>query len=224
MLTTLTSKRRHVNLHSWGFWASAFLVSIPVFFQAPLVRTAPQLSLGLTLFWLGLSYMLRLRSGTRLWGSLLFGFTLSWWCGSLYWGWLRFDPVWHLPIEALGFPLALLALRHFRAGAYFYAGSFVGTALTDLYIWSVDLTPWWVRMMRDESPQNLSVVMNGALTQMHSLPGVLWAVAISGVLLVSGMIGLRKRNIYALTFAGAVLSTLFVDALFWAGSMFLAGQ
>ena len=38
------------------FCASAFLVSIPVFFQAPLVRVLPWLSLLLTAFWFGLSW------------------------------------------------------------------------------------------------------------------------------------------------------------------------
>jgi hypothetical protein len=186
------------------------------------VRIAPVLSLVMTLGWVALGYWLSQRPKTKLLGDLLLGFALSWWCGSMYWGWLRIDPVLHLPVEALGFPLAWLARKSFPVGSYFFAGSFVGTALTDAYIWAVGLTPWWVQLMQDERPQNMSLAMTGALTQMHSLPGVLWAIVISAVLLIIGLVALRWRTPHTWAFAGAVLNTLFVNALFWAGAMIVA--
>ncbi|HEY9657520.1 MAG TPA: DUF3120 domain-containing protein, partial [Allocoleopsis sp.] len=48
------------RLNWWLFAAAAFLVSVPVFIQAPLVRSLPWVSLGMTVGWLWLS--LRLRS------------------------------------------------------------------------------------------------------------------------------------------------------------------
>jgi len=206
-----------------GGWLAAFLVSVPVFFQAPLVRAFPWLSLCLTLFWLGLSFWLRGRKETALWGSVLFGFTLSWWCGSLYWGWLRTEPLWHLPVEALGFPVAWLARRQFRVGVAFYTGSFLGTALTDLYIWAVNLTPQWVQVMQDESAPTMGQAMGGALAQMASPVGYAAALLVSGLLLGLGLWAVRRRTLASRIWAGAVLSTLVVDALFWGTAMVLAG-
>jgi hypothetical protein len=81
------------------------LVCLPVFVAAPLVRYSPWLSLAMTLGWLGLSWRLYSRPRTRIWGDLLYGFTLTWLAGSFYWGWLRWEPLWHMPVEALGIPM-----------------------------------------------------------------------------------------------------------------------
>jgi len=104
--------------------ASAFLVSAPVFVQAPLVRSLPVVSLVGTIVWVWLSLYLSQRSATRVWGEIVAGFSWTWLSGSLYWGWLRTEPLWHLPIEALGLPLAILALRKgwCRIGVLFYLG------------------------------------------------------------------------------------------------------
>ena len=91
--------------------AAVFLVSVPVFIQAPLVRNLPVVSLVGTLVWSWLSLYLCQRDRTRVWGELLTGFTWTWLSGSLYWGWLRAEPLWHLPIEALALPLALWGLK-----------------------------------------------------------------------------------------------------------------
>jgi len=71
------------------FAASVFLVSVPVFFEAPLVRYLPLVSLILTGGWFWLSRWLMSQSATAVWGDLLMGFTGSWLAGSLYWGGLR---------------------------------------------------------------------------------------------------------------------------------------
>jgi hypothetical protein len=95
------------NAHWRIFFASVFLVSVPVFIEAPLVRTVPVLSVLLTLGWVGLSYVLLQKHHTWLWGDLLLGFAGSWFAGSIYWGWMRWEPLWHLPIECLALPLPL---------------------------------------------------------------------------------------------------------------------
>jgi hypothetical protein len=223
LLPLTVSPPARAQAQSLGFWVAVGLVSVPVFFQAPLVRAFPVLSLVMTIFWLGLSYGLRLRKETALLGSILFGFTLSWWCGSLYWGWLRSEPFWHLPVEALGFPIAWVARRHFRAGFAFYCGSFLGTALTDLYIWAVNLTPQWIEVMKDETPQAMGPVMGDALAQMATPLGYLWAVAVSAALLAMGLWALKTRSLTGHVWAGAVLSTLAVGVIFWGTAMIYAG-
>ena len=92
----------------WAVFATAiFLVSVPVFFQAPMVRQLPWLSLGMTGFWLWLSLKLLQNRETNIWGDLLLGFTWTWFTGSIYWGWLRFEPLLHLPVEAIFVPCLL---------------------------------------------------------------------------------------------------------------------
>ncbi len=59
------------------FAAAVFLVSVPVFIEAPLVRSLPTLSLGLTAFWVCLSFALMSRPSTQVWGDLLLGFSWS---------------------------------------------------------------------------------------------------------------------------------------------------
>ena len=137
-------------------------MSLPVFAQAPLVRHAPWVSLVLTFAWLGVSlHLMSLRSG-KIWGSLLYGFTLTWLAGSLYWGWLRAEPLWHMPVEAIALPLAVWGLwRGFaRIGNYFYLGSLFGTAITDLYIHTVGLLPQWRAAMQ---PRVSEVILTGTM-------------------------------------------------------------
>ena len=57
---------------------AGFLVSVPVFIQAPLVRQFPWLSLGFTLVWVALSLWLMGRPKQAIWGDLLLGFSWSW--------------------------------------------------------------------------------------------------------------------------------------------------
>jgi hypothetical protein len=78
------------------------------------------------------------------------GFGWIWLTGSIYWGWLRWEPVVHLPVEALGLPIAIACLRcgRGRVGSYFFLGSLLGTAVTDLYINWMNLFPNWRQLMR----------------------------------------------------------------------------
>jgi hypothetical protein len=205
-----------------------FLVSVPVFFQAPLVRIAPSISLLATLGWLLVSLWLCTQERWRLWGDLLFGFTLSWWAGTLYWGWLRTEPMLHLPVEAIPLPIAAIALLfgYFRNGSLFFLGSLLGTCLTDFYCMSIGLMPWWERMMNAENNASaLATVLPAALAQMHTPVGGVLAAGVALVLLAITLWAMRSKELPMWTFAGAVFSTLLVDGLFWlSANLYLVGS
>jgi Protein of unknown function (DUF3120) len=201
----------------WLFFAAAaFLVSVPVFFQAPLVRVLPGFSLVATLGWLWLSLFLRNRPSTHLIGDLLLGFSLTWLAGSIYWGWLRWEPLWHLPIEAIALPFTLVCLSKGwgKVGNWFYLGSLFGTAMTDAYFYLMDLLPSWRQVMQAE-PDSLQPIFQNAIAQIQTPAGGGWAIALIAALLTVGCIPLRSQQLHHWVFAGAVLSTLLVDGLFW---------
>ena len=198
------------------FLAASFLVSVPVFIQAPLVRLLPLLSLLLTLGWVSLSFVLLKKPKTQIWGDLLLGFSWSWLAGSIYWGWLRWEPLIHLPVEAIGLPFALWCLRQGwgKVGNWFYLGSLFGTAVTDTYFYLVDLIPSWRQLMQVE-PELAIKVLQDATTHVNSPWGIAWAIALLGVLLGVGTLPLRLGQLHWWAFSGAVLSTILVDGLFW---------
>ena len=113
---------------------AALLVLLPVFLQAPWVRASP---MGATLFTPGLLALgvVLERRGQGPWsaiGAMLVGFAGSWLGGSLFWGWWRVHPLWHLPIEGFAVPLALGGLgSRWRLAGAFYLASLLGTAATD---------------------------------------------------------------------------------------------
>lgn len=196
--------------------ASSLLISVPVFFQAPLVRTFPLASLVLTGGWLACATKLNENERTAPWGDLLVGFAWTWLAGSIYWGWFRGQPYWHLPIEAIGLPFALWGLKHQKGkiGHCFYIGSLLGTAITDLYFYLVHLIPHWRQIMRG-SPDQAADVVHEALAQMQTSWGYGCAGALVGILLLLGCVSLISTQLHWRAFGGAVLSTLLVDGLFW---------
>lgn len=200
------------------FWTAAFLVSVPVFIQAPLVRYYPEFSLGLTVFWVGLGIWLLKKPKISLWGDLLLGFSWSWLAGSLYWGWWRWEPLIHIPMEAIGLPFVLWGLSKGRGkvGNLFYLGSLLGTAITDLYFYLTGLIPYWRQLMTVELDPNLvSPIFHNALAQIQTPWGISWAIVLLNLLLAIGIYPLQKRVCYWWAFSGAVLSTILVDGLFW---------
>ncbi|MFQ3614981.1 MAG: DUF3120 domain-containing protein, partial [Cyanobacteriota bacterium] len=200
---------------------AALLVSLPVFLQAPLVRYAPWVSLVLSLGWLALSLHLYSQTRTRIWGDLLYGFTLTWLAGSLYWGWLRFEPLWHMPVEALGIPIVGWGARQrfARIGTWFYLGSLWGTAVTDLYIHSVGLLPEWRQAMQFDRLDQAVIPFMAALDKMATPLGVTWGIGLGLLLLGVGLWMIQgSRRLHHWAFAGAVLNTLLVDGLFGWGA------
>ena len=197
------------------FAAAVFLVSVPVFIEAPLVRLLPWLSVALTVGWIWLSKLLMSRRTTYIWGDLLLGFSLTWLAGSIYWGWLRWEPLWHLPIESIGLPFAFWCLHRNwgKIGNWFYFGSLLGTVLTDIYFYIVDLIPYWRQIMVVE-PEAASPILKAALSQVQTPYGVAWAVVLAVVLLSVGIIPLKYKQLHWYAFSGAVLSTILVDSLF----------
>ncbi|MCP6762045.1 MAG: DUF3120 domain-containing protein [Fischerella sp. CENA71] len=197
------------------FAAATFLVTVPVFIEAPLVRSLPWLSVGITFFWMWLSFLLMSRSVTYYWGDLLFGFSWSWLAGSIYWGWLRWEPLWHLPVESIGLPFAVWCLRRNwgKVGNWFYLGSLLGTALTDLYFYLVNLMPHWRQIMRVE-PEFVPLILQNAVVQVETPWGVAWALVFAMVLTMVGILPLGRRQRHWYAFGGAVLSTILVDSLF----------
>ncbi|QSJ18677.1 DUF3120 domain-containing protein [Nostoc sp. UHCC 0702] len=197
------------------FAAAVFLVSVPVFVEAPLVRSLPSLSLAMTGFWIWLSFALMSRPATYLWGDLLLGFSWSWLAGAIYWGWLRWEPLWHLPIESIGLPFACWCLvRNWaKVGSWFYLGSLLGTVLTDVYFYLVDLMPYWRQIMQVE-PAGVSLILQNAMTQVQTPWGQAWAVILALVLFTCGVLPLRLDQRHWYAFGGAVLSTILVDSLF----------
>lgn len=201
---------------SWLVFAAAVcLVSVPVFIEAPLVRSLPAVSLAMTGFWVCLSFILMSRPATYLWGDLLLGFSWSWLAGAIYWGWLRWEPVWHLPIESIGLPFACWCLlRNWgKVGNWFYLGSLFGTVLTDVYFYLVDLMPYWRQIMRVE-PENVSPILQAAVAQVQTPWGQACASTLLLLLLIAGILPLNKRQRHWYAFGGAVLSTILVDCLF----------
>ncbi len=195
--------------------AAVFLVVIPVFFQAPLVRSLPWLSLTMTGAWLLAGVSLSSRAATHLWGDLIAGFSWTWLAGSLYWGWLRFEPLWHLPVEAIGFPIAigLLAQGRGRVGSYFFLGSLLGTAVTDLYIYRNGLFPIWRQVMIAD-PDWVPVIMQQAAAALQNPVSFSQGLLIALGLLTVGILPLQSKQPCWWAFSGAVLSTLIVDLLF----------
>lgn len=198
------------------FAAASFLVTVPVFIQAPLVRTSPWISVIFTGIWIGLSLAFLNRPSQRTWGDLLLGFAWTWLAGSIYWGWLRWEPTLHLPIEAIGLPFALWAIGQprLKVGSYFYLGSLFGTTLTDVYFYIVNVIPQWRQLMQVE-PNMVQPVFQSALAQVHTTWGIGWATILIGLLLSVGAIALQGRRPHWWAFSGAVLSTILVDGLFW---------
>jgi len=185
------------------------------------------LSVVLTLGWVWLSVVLLKRRRTWLWGDLLLGFAGSWLAGSIYWGWMRWEPLLHLPIECLALPLPLwlIARRRLLVGSWFAIGSLFGTAVTDIYFFSTDLMSHWRQIMYVE-PDSVMPIFQSALERVHSPLGIILGALLAALLVVVGVVPLRLRShlssrpsLPAWAFSGAVLSTILVDALFWVAAV-----
>jgi hypothetical protein len=157
---------------------------------------------------------------SQVWGSLIWGFSLTWFCGSLYWGWLRWEPLWHLPVEAICLPWAIWALRSpqrklYDIGAYFYLGSLVGTAITDLYFTIAGLMSHWRSLMQVETDLSaIQPILQSAVAQVQTGWGMAWALALGCLTTALGLWALRYAEARYWAFSGAILSTILVDSIF----------
>lgn len=228
---SLDDREKSLTFLGWGlalsrrwliFWTAVFLVSVPVFVEAPLVRYFPELSLLLTGFWVALSAVLLAQRRTWLWGDLLLGFAGSWLAGSVYWGWFRWEPLWHLPIEAIALPLPIWCIckRRLLVGSWFAMGSLLGTVATDLYFYLVNLIPNWRAIMQVE-PDFVAPILHEAIARVHTPWGIGCAATLATLLLAAGLLPLQTERmgspprLHRWAFSGAVLSTILVDILFW---------
>ncbi len=207
---------------TWSVFAvAAFLVSVPVFLEAPLVRQSPAISVAATAVWISLGLFLIQRSQSRIWGDLLLGFSWSWLAGAIYWGWFRSEPAIHLPIEAIGLPCAIWCLWQGvgKIGNLFYLGSLFGTAITDLYFYQVGLTDYWRQLMQVD-PALATPILQQAIAQVRTPWGTAWAVVLVNLLLAVGIMSLGTKQLHWYAFSGAVLTTIVVDSLFlWVASV-----
>jgi hypothetical protein len=158
---------------------------------------------------------------TYLWGDLLLGFSWSWLAGSIYWGWWRWEPSIHLPIEAIALPFALwgISRRWGMVGNSFYLGSLLGTAITDMYFYITGLIPFWRQLMFVD-PELAGSIFQGAISQILTPWGIAWAIVCANLLMGLGFWAMqRSYRACEWAFAGAVLSTILVDSLFWVAAL-----
>jgi hypothetical protein len=194
---------------------AALLVTLPVFVQAPLVHAHPLVATLLTMPLLATSIVLGLSPSEQRAraGALLVGFAGSWFCGSLFWGWCRLHPLWHLPIEALALPLALGGLRsRWQLAGSFYLASLLGTAATDATMALTGLMPLWPAALAAEAGEAGALLQEAALRLLTPLNLVLISAFAAALLGLS--LGLWQRGATARLAAATVITTLLVDALF----------
>ena len=213
-----------------GCWSSALgapllplavaLVALPVFVQAPWVHahpwgaalaTVPLLSLGLVL---GLSE----RPNQQQLGALLVGFAGSWLGGSLFWGWFRLHPFWHLPLESIALPLALGGLRsRWRLAGAFYLASLLGTAATDAAMALSGVMAHWPLVLAADGTSALLLLQDAAEAALE--PTGLAVVSAFAIGLIAVSSWLWRRGGVARLSAAVLITTLMVDGVFWGLSL-----
>lgn len=194
---------------------AALLVTLPVFVQAPLVHAHPMLATLLTVPLLAAGLVLGLSqvSDRARLGALLVGFAGSWLCGSLFWGWCRLHPLWHLPIEALALPLALGGLRsRWRWAGAFYLASLVGTAATDGAMALTGVMPLWPLVVA-APPEAAMQLLQQAASQLLNPFNLSLIGAFAACLGALGVWLWQQQSLGKIA-AVTVLTTLGVDGIF----------
>lgn len=191
------------------------LVLVPVFLQAPWVRSAPMAAALFSFLLLGVGIALE-RHPDRRWserGALLVGFSGSWLGGSLFWGWCRLHPLWHLPVEAFALPLALGGLSgRWRLAGSFYLASLLGTAATDAAMAFSGVMRLWPRILSAPMQEAPGLLHDAALAVLHPIP--LAVVAVSALLLLLLCRRLRSLGPAGELAAATLAATISVDGLF----------
>lgn len=146
-------------------------------------------------------------------GALLVGFSGSWLGGSLFWGWCRLHPLWHLPIEAFALPLALAGLGgRWRLAGCFYLSSLIGTAATDAAMALSGVMDLWPEVLSVPLPEAPSLLHQAGLAVLRPLP--LTVVGAMAALLLTLCRMLRSRGQLGRIAAITLATTLAVDGLF----------
>lgn len=208
----------HSQIQLWA----AGLVVLPVFLQAPWVRLNPFSACLFTVVLLAVAIPLGWQEskGRHQAGALLLGFCGSWLAGSLFWGWLRAYPSWHLPVEAIALPLALAGLgSRWRLGCAFYLSSLVGTALTDLAMALTGVMRFWPAVV--QAPLNEATpLLHSAATSLQQ-PLAIGVIVLLASLILSSARWMHRRGrsgvIHADSWAVAasvLITTVMVDGLF----------
>ena len=191
------------------------LVTLPVFVQAPWVHAHPVGATAATIPLLSAGILIGLSDDPRRQqlGALLVGFAGSWLGGSLFWGWCRLHPLWHLPLEGIALPLALAGLgSRWRAAGAFYLASLLGTAATDAAMALTGVMSQWPTILSSQGAESL-ILLKAAATMVLQPANLL---VVGGMALA--LIGLGRwlwnRGGIARISSATLLSTLVVDALF----------
>ena len=203
---------------------AALLVVLPVFLQAPWVRASP---MGATLFTPGLvilGVVLQRRSQGP-WsaiGAMLVGFAGSWLGGSLFWGWCRVHPLWHLPIEGFALPLALGGLgSRWRLAGAFYLASLLGTAATDGVMALTGVIHLWPQVV--EAPLSEAGVLLQQAGEAVLQPMALGLIGLSGTVLLAVSCWLWPQGLAGRVAAATLATTLVVDGIFLAAALLAPG-
>lgn len=197
---------------------------LPVFVQAPWVRSTPMAAALFTAVLLAAGILLERRPQPR-WrelGALLVGFSGSWLGGALFWGWCRLHPAWHLPIEAFALPLAVAGLGgRWRLAGCFYLASLLGTAATDAAMLLSGVMDLWPQVLSGPLPEAPALLQAAALAVLRPLP--LTVIVVSAGLLLAAASWLWNRGQGCRIAAVTLATTLAVDGLFLAASLSAPG-
>ena len=153
-------------------------------------------------------------------GTMLVGFSGSWLAGTLFWGWLRMHPVWHLPIEAIALPLALGGLKsRWKLSCSFYLASLLGTAFTDITMALTGVMSFWPRVVQATSSEAPYLLSEAAKLVLQPVSLLILFAAAGLILWLAKQFWKQSarpsEHQEAWRVAAAVLSTtLFIDALF----------
>jgi len=203
---------------------AALLVLLPVFLQAPWVRASP---MGAALFtpWLVVLGVVLERRGQGPWraiGALLVGFAGSWLGGSLFWGWWRVHPLWHLPIEGFALPLALGGLgSRWRLAGAFYLASLLGTAATDGAMALTGVIRLWPQVV--EAPLSEAGVLLQQAGEAVLQPMALGLIGLISIVLLAICYWLWPQGPTGRVAAATLATTLVVDGIFLAAALLAPG-
>ena len=196
---------------------------LPVFVQAPWVHIYPfsALLFSVVIFSVGFCMVQFLPERFLYIGSLLVGVSGSWLGGCLFWGWLRSNPVWHLPIESIALPFACFGLNsRWKIGSSFYLASLLGTAFTDLMIVLTGVMKSWPEVVNASFQRAPELLNKAALDLLDTSNILLLFTAGSLIIFIAYWMNKKASNTSPfasswLVASAALITTLWVDGLFF---------